>query len=96
MESCENKTGIIFPIAVFFDQIDFFAKSSKFSSSFKFRFWRVLFVLFKGRFFSNISKISKFCPVQNQFTGGTISKRVWVKYLSVRRRLKIFFRGGLI
>ena len=23
MESCENKTGIIFPIAVFFDQIDF-------------------------------------------------------------------------
>ena len=47
MESCENKTGIIFPIAVFFDQIDFFAKSSKFSSSFKFRFLRVLFVLFK-------------------------------------------------
>ena len=26
MESCENKTGIIFPIAVFFDQIDFFVK----------------------------------------------------------------------
>ena len=51
MESCENKTGIIFPIAVFFDQIDFFAKSSKFSSSFEFRFWRVLFVLFKRRLF---------------------------------------------
>ena len=28
MESCENKTGIIFPIAVFFDQIDFLAKIS--------------------------------------------------------------------
>ena len=57
MESCENKTGIIFPIAVFFDQIDFFAKSSKFSSSFKFRFWRVLFVLFKGRFFQIFLKL---------------------------------------
>ena len=29
MESCENKTGIIFPIAVFFDQIDFFCKIFK-------------------------------------------------------------------
>ena len=27
MESCENKTGIIFPIAVFFDQIDFFLQN---------------------------------------------------------------------
>ena len=25
-----------------------------------------------------------------------IYTRVWVKYLSIRRRLKIFFRGGLI
>ena len=55
MESCENKTGIIFPIAVFSDQIDFLTKiflQVLNSASGEY----CLYCLKKG--FSNISKIA--------------------------------------
>ena len=57
MESCENKTGIIFPIAVFFDQIDFLQNLQNFlqvlnSVSGEY----CLYCLKEG--YSNISKIA--------------------------------------
>lgn len=54
MESCENKTGIIFPIAVFFDQKDFFLQNLQVLNSVSGEY--CLYCLKEG--YSNISKIA--------------------------------------